>query len=406
MRIFYLLLFCLFGNMLAAQEGIEFRKLSFDEALAQAKKENKLVFMDCYTVWCGPCRQMAEQVFPQKAAGDFFNPRFVSLKCDMEYGEGVELAKRFNVLAYPTLLIITPDGRMQHKFASAIGVEELIREMEKGLDEKRCLATLGREYTEGRLDNRRLLEYCDALAGAAESEKAAEICSELWGKLSETEKMQKEFFPLYTDASCTVTSPMFGFLLSHIADIRRNVGKEEVDRLLVSRYAKILHNMIMGYEVKEGVAIGTLQQQIPPLRIPVLDSNLELAELVANRKVKELSEYIAKRMPESDAATIVYQANGFRGIIWAGQGEIPAGMDKQGARLAKLLVDKMEKEADTMTGENFSTYFGALACFQENLSPELEKRLVALGDKVFRRVPDNGQFTVLKQDLERMRERN
>ena len=69
-----------------AQEGVNFRSLSFDEALAQAKTEGKLVFVDCYTEWCGPCKNMTNNVFPRKAAGDYFNPRFVSVKYDMEIG--------------------------------------------------------------------------------------------------------------------------------------------------------------------------------------------------------------------------------------------------------------------------------------------------------------------------------
>ena len=98
-----------------ATEGTNFRDLSFDEALAAARAEGKLLFVDCYTTWCGPCKNMAEKVFPQKAAGDYFNPRFVCVKYDMEQGEGVELAKRWEVHAYPTFLIIRPDGSIHHR---------------------------------------------------------------------------------------------------------------------------------------------------------------------------------------------------------------------------------------------------------------------------------------------------
>ena len=67
-----------------AQEGVKFEELTFKEALAKAKAENKLVFMDCYTSWCAPCKRMLNTVFVTKEAGDFFNPRFVSVKYDME----------------------------------------------------------------------------------------------------------------------------------------------------------------------------------------------------------------------------------------------------------------------------------------------------------------------------------
>ncbi len=91
----------------SAQDGVNFRDITLEEALRQAKAENKLVFMDCYTSWCGPCKNMTEKIFPQKAAGDYFNPRFVCVKYDLEKGAGKELAslieKRLPEMSVETL---------------------------------------------------------------------------------------------------------------------------------------------------------------------------------------------------------------------------------------------------------------------------------------------------------------
>ena len=104
MKTIYLLITCILIQWGAfAQEGVNFRNLTFNEALAQAKAEKKMVFMDCYTSWCGPCKEMTNKVFPQKAAGDYFNPRFVCVKYDMEKGEGKELANKFEAVSYTHL---------------------------------------------------------------------------------------------------------------------------------------------------------------------------------------------------------------------------------------------------------------------------------------------------------------
>ena len=93
-------------------EGVAFVEgKTFAEVLHKAKEEGKMLFIDCYTSWCGPCRMMATQVFPQKKVGDYFNEHFVSFKIDMEKGEGPELKNKFSVRAYPTFLFLDGDGK-------------------------------------------------------------------------------------------------------------------------------------------------------------------------------------------------------------------------------------------------------------------------------------------------------
>ena len=84
---------------LSLSAQINFREGGFAEALEAAKSENKLVFMDCYTSWCGPCKLMASKEFVQEKAGEYFNPRFVSVKIDMEKGEGVASEESFKLMS-------------------------------------------------------------------------------------------------------------------------------------------------------------------------------------------------------------------------------------------------------------------------------------------------------------------
>lgn len=96
--------------ILAQEEGIKFDQSNFKDLLAKAKKEKKLVFIDAYAVWCGPCKMMDKNVFTQKTVGDYFNKNFVSSRIDMEKGEGREIAQKFSVRSYPTFLFLNGDG--------------------------------------------------------------------------------------------------------------------------------------------------------------------------------------------------------------------------------------------------------------------------------------------------------
>ena len=110
-------------------QNINFQEGTFEEALAKAKSENKLVFMDCYTVWCGPCKKLAKEVFPQKAVSAFFNDNYVSLTMDMEKGEGIELAQYYHITAYPTLLFLNANGEVIERIEGTVNADQLI---EKG----------------------------------------------------------------------------------------------------------------------------------------------------------------------------------------------------------------------------------------------------------------------------------
>ena len=75
---------------------IQFETKTFAEIKALAKAQNKLIFLDAYTSWCGPCKYMAKNIFTNDTVADFYNSRFINAKIDMEKGEGVELWDMIN----------------------------------------------------------------------------------------------------------------------------------------------------------------------------------------------------------------------------------------------------------------------------------------------------------------------
>lgn len=113
--------------------GVAFESLSLDQALAKAAEEQKLVFLDCQTVWCGPCRAMAKNVFSLPRVGEYFANRFVAIKMDMETGEGPDVAHRYKVKAYPTLLILDATGKELHRIVGYRDASALLDELAKVL---------------------------------------------------------------------------------------------------------------------------------------------------------------------------------------------------------------------------------------------------------------------------------
>lgn len=94
------------------ETAVTFHKISFEEAKAKAKAENKVLFVDFYTAWCVPCLEFTRNVLTDKEVGEAMNKSFISLKYDAEKGDGIALAERYKVAGYPTLLVIDTDGNV------------------------------------------------------------------------------------------------------------------------------------------------------------------------------------------------------------------------------------------------------------------------------------------------------
>jgi thioredoxin-related protein len=134
-------------------EGINFQKLSTDQALKKAKKENKRVFIDVYAEWCGPCKYLSNNVFIDEALGAYMNAHFVSIKINGEQGEGVKMMDEFSIDAYPTLLFLNPDRKLIKKVVGAMEAEDLL-EKAKGVisPESTKLYQLNARFDKGERD--------------------------------------------------------------------------------------------------------------------------------------------------------------------------------------------------------------------------------------------------------------
>ena len=96
-------------------QGIRFTPKEWQDAVDQAAREDKLVFLDMYTEWCGPCKLLKENVFIRWDVANFFNENFINVQMNLEKGLGPMLGMQYGVRMVPTLIFITPDGTLLHK---------------------------------------------------------------------------------------------------------------------------------------------------------------------------------------------------------------------------------------------------------------------------------------------------
>lgn len=125
------------GSEPVSKGGIKFVEPKWSKVLAEAKKQNKLIFVDAYATWCGPCKQMEKNVFPDTAVGRFFNQNFISVSLDVEAGDGIAFGQKYGVEVLPTFFIITPEGKAVTYAKGYIPAQQLIAFGQYGLKNRK-----------------------------------------------------------------------------------------------------------------------------------------------------------------------------------------------------------------------------------------------------------------------------
>jgi thioredoxin 1 len=106
-------------------EEVHWARPPFANILKTAQQQNKHIFIDFYTTWCGPCKQLDKVTYRDEKVVDYLNS-IVAVKCDAEKGEGETLANEFRVKAYPTLMLLGPDGKEIDRHVGFLGPEDFI----------------------------------------------------------------------------------------------------------------------------------------------------------------------------------------------------------------------------------------------------------------------------------------
>ncbi|GAB7087853.1 hypothetical protein JCM15579A_19570 [Marinifilum fragile] len=217
-------------------QGIEFEHGTFKEALAKAKKENKLVFMDCYTSWCGPCKYLAKDIFPQKEVGDYFNKNFVNVKMDMEKGEGIALNKKYGITSYPSLLFIDAHGKVVHKLVGGMPAEDLIKGAKAALNPELRIGTLRTKYQSGNRDLEFLMTYLNAVKALYDKETMSIVAKEIINRTSLEKYLNKEQFYVISSAKFPYGSKEFNCLLANKDKLKEITEPYEYATLFGSAY--------------------------------------------------------------------------------------------------------------------------------------------------------------------------
>ncbi len=230
MKKIFILCVSLFITGLTYSQTVFMENESWSAVKSKAVKENRMIFMDCYTSWCGPCKGLAQNVFPQPKVGEFLNSNFVCCKYDMEKGEGVMLYKKYkdNIPGFPTMLVINPaDESIVHKVVGYTEPDALIAALQDGLDGK-TLTVFQKRYEAGERSLELIKDYCKALDVAYDQDTKEKVVRDYIESMPLDSLMSKELLELYLPYLNDAYSTQYEYVI-------KNLDKLQY-RLKINRY--------------------------------------------------------------------------------------------------------------------------------------------------------------------------
>lgn len=245
----------LFETLQAQEKGINFEQnYKWKEILTKAKKNNKYIFVDCYTTWCIPCKFMDANVFPKEEVGKFYNDNFINVKYQFDsttkdspetkenYADVSFLRKEYNVKAYPTYLFFNSNGELVHRELGASDDAKFILKGKNALNQQTQFYTQVKKYDSGYRDAKFLKNLALLSLPTLEESVTAQFAKEYISLLPNLDN--PEDLKFINETTNNVSDTGFTIMLNHLSKFESAIGKNELEahlKMLITN-AEFLNN--------------------------------------------------------------------------------------------------------------------------------------------------------------------
>ena len=295
--------------------SIEFYRGNFENAKNEAKNTNKLIFMDGYAVWCGPCKKMDKEVFTNDSVADFYNKNFLNIKMDMESEEGKKIKKLFSIGAYPTFLYINGEEKLLHKGVGWMKSPEFIKLGKEASDPKTQLATFNEKYEEGNRDGEFIYKYLKKLDGASIS---YEYISKDYFKTQKEEDLTSRinWNILFINKNNTdINSETFNYLIKNKIKFDEIYTSDSVDEKIFNAYSSNFNNILYKKSFNDSI-YQEWKNKIKEQNFSRVDGVLLEADLQYNEKIKNWEKYANSAILLIDKHNRNYSADKLNDVAW------------------------------------------------------------------------------------------
>jgi thioredoxin-related protein len=273
-------------SVIAQNKNINFEHGTFAEIKAKAQKERKLIFIDAFTTWCGPCKQMSKNVFTNDAVADFYNFSFINAKIDMEKGEGVELAKLYEVKCYPNLLFIDGDGNLVHREAGSMSAKEFINLGTQTQYPEKCFSYFTKNFDANKTNADFLAKYIEARENTCL--ESQDLVKDYFAQQKEENLTNQTNWDMIVYHINDMDSKVFDFVIAHkqkyIDLYTEKVVNGKIDGVSENTLSSIIKATPFDEKKYNDTKVKIESFHTPNTKLIFVEADMKLAEHVKNWK--------------------------------------------------------------------------------------------------------------------------
>ena len=233
------LLLIYFLSQAQKSDGIKFeeKELTWEGVKQKAKNENKYIFIDAYTTWCGPCKYMSNYIFPQKEVGNFFNENFISIALQIDttkndskiikrwYKDAKMIADFYKISIFPTYLFLSQDGILMHTITGASeNKNDFITKVKNAINPLTQYTNLKEEFNKGKRDSTFLLSLISAARDAGDDSLLHAYINYYLN--TQNDLLSTQNISLIAEGTSKSDDKGFDVLLNHPKEVDAVIGKE------------------------------------------------------------------------------------------------------------------------------------------------------------------------------------
>ena len=260
---------------IAKKPGIKFTNGTWTEILKSAKAQNKLIFMDCYTSWCGPCKMLAKDIFTQKAVGELYNDKFINVQVDMEKGEGPALKDKFGVTAFPTLLFIDANENVIHRGLGSMLAEEFIALGKTALSDDNIDA-MNKKFDNGIRDTSFIKTYLKVLESVDSKSRIQLVISTYFKNIKDNQLIEPLNWFFINKYVTDVNSREFQYLLKNKASFSQRYPEKEIATKIQQTFSR----GALAFSKKEGTQYVIDQKGFEDYKKTLKKNKVETADQI------------------------------------------------------------------------------------------------------------------------------